>query len=1163
VIDESLLRADLARLLERTEKNIRARCDESPEVNRPLEERYNAARSVGRTGATFQAWREGEITQAAVAWLLSCVFIRFLEDNDFLGAVFLSGPGDHLKGAQDRRTVWYRTHPRGNDREYLLDIFSEVEHLPGLKGLLDRAHNPLWSLGPDGDGAEAILDFFKDVDHDTGRLVHDFTDTTHSTRFLGDLYQNISGSARKQYALLQTPDFVVDFILDRTLTPALDQFPLEGFRLIDPACGSGHFLLAAFDRMFQQWGKREGDPVMIAEKALQCIYGVDLNPYAAAIARFRLLVAALQASGVKRLKHAPDWPIHVVTGDSLLFGPNKLVPSLACNLSTEDPEELRVTLQTQGYHVVVGNPPYINVQDPELRTRYRRYYRSCSGSYQLSVPFTELFFDLAERNGHIGTITSNAFMKRRFGRKFIEQLIPKWDLNHVIDTAGVYLPGHGTPTTIILARNRSPVSTLIRVARGIRGEIAVPDDPRSAPVWSEIRNHIDEAGFEGRYVSISDAPRESFRRYPWSIGGGGAAELKERLDEAGETSLSALRADLGYGAVTREDEVYAIGLGAARRAHIPLAHTRTLVEGENVRDWSIHSAQVALWPYGVSEIEMVERFLWPWRTQLCTRVAYGETQLQRGLRWFEYSMYFARRFQTKLSITLAFVATHNHFVLESGDGIFNRSAPIIKLGEDATETHHLGLLGILNSSAAGFWLRQVCFPKGGDHVGGEGARIRKQFWDERFEYDSAKVLQVPIPHTCPLELAAAIRLVVQERMAVLPAALTTRGVPTRAALEAARCRAEALLLRMIALQEELDWQVYHLYGLLDESITVPIDQIPQVRLGERAFEIVMARAIESGELQTEWFTRHKSTPRTTIPEEWPQPYRALVQRRLDVIAKDRDIALIEQPEYKRRWNLPSWEELEEQALRDWLLDRLEDPRYWPTNPPALTSVARLADAVRHDYEFLQVAEIYQKRADFDVTELVEELVTTESVPFLPVLRYKETGLRKRADWESTWTLQRREAAGEKVEIPIPRKYERSDFLPGDYWRLRGKLDVPKERWISYPHLERDADRSLVIGWAGYDHGQQALALASYCVAMRSEEGWRAERLVPVLAGLRELQPWLDQWHHEPDPQNQMRINESIRAFCEAELNQLEVSDEKVRDWRPVARPRGSRKRSKR
>ena len=341
MIDETHLRDDLIRLLTATENNIRTRCEEEPTVNHPLEERYQAARHAGRTGMTFSAWREGEITQAAVAWLLAFVFVRFLEDNDFLGQVYLAGPGPRLKTTQDRRTVWYRSHPASSDRDYLLAILSELEHLPGLKGLFDRTHNSLWYLGPDGDGAKEIWDFFQSADPDTRVLRHDFTDTAKSTRFLGDLYQNISESARKRYALLQTPDFVVDFILDRTLEPALKEFPLDGFRLIDPACGSGHFLLEAFHRLFRRWAGRGGDLSVVVERTLDCVYGVDLNPNAAAIARFRLLIAALRACDIATLDRAPDWQVHVATGDSLLFGPNKMVPNLAVVASEDSGRRVR------------------------------------------------------------------------------------------------------------------------------------------------------------------------------------------------------------------------------------------------------------------------------------------------------------------------------------------------------------------------------------------------------------------------------------------------------------------------------------------------------------------------------------------------------------------------------------------------------------------------------------------------------------------------------------------------------------------------------------------------------------------------------------------------------------------------------------------------------
>src|SRR5207244_1890205 len=81
---------------------------------------------------------------------------------------------------------------------------------------------------------------WRQVVPETAELVHDFTDATWNTRFLGDLYQDLSEDARKRYALLQTPEFVEEFILDRMLEPAMEVFGLKDVRLIDPTCGSGH-----------------------------------------------------------------------------------------------------------------------------------------------------------------------------------------------------------------------------------------------------------------------------------------------------------------------------------------------------------------------------------------------------------------------------------------------------------------------------------------------------------------------------------------------------------------------------------------------------------------------------------------------------------------------------------------------------------------------------------------------------------------------------------------------------------------------------------------------------------------------------------------------------------------------------------------------------------
>ena len=178
----------------------------------------------------------------------------------------------------------------------------------------------------------------------------------------------------------------------------------------------------------------------------------------------------------------------------------------------------------------------------------------------------------------------------------------------------------------------------------------------------------------------------------------------------------------------------------------------------------------------------------------------------------------------------------------------------------------------------------------------------------------------------------------------------------------------------------------------------------------------LARRIAAGEVETKWFERHGSTPITEIPEHWPAAYRALVRRRIEAIENNASVALIEQPEYKRRWNDEPWETQQERALRGWLLDRLETPSLW--SEPRLTTTAALADLMREDEEFLQVAELHTGRSDFDVAKLVAGLVENESVPLLAVLRYKPSGLGKRAAWESTWDLQRHEdEIDARVELP--------------------------------------------------------------------------------------------------------------------------------------------------
>jgi len=1074
------------------------------------------------------------------------------------------------------------------------------------------------------DMGKQLVRFFRATNADSGALVHDFADSDWNTRFLGDLYQDLSEAARERYALLQTPEFVESFILDRTLTPALDIYTLEEVDLIDPTCGSGHFLLGAFERLAPRWLRKRPDNVNLAlQEALERIAGIDLNPYAVAIARFRLLIAALKMASVRKLRLAPDFHLHVETGDSLLHGfdqrdytgaqvslaldtPQENLATVADHLYRHAfaAEDLPATNQilARKYAAVVGNPPYIAVKDRAVSALYRERFSSCHGKYALVAPFCERFWalakplDNAQRAGYVGLIVGNAFMKREFGKKLVEAFFPSVDLTHVIDTAGAYIPGHGIPTVILAGRNRLPASPVIRAAMGIEGEPSKPDDPSQGIVWRAIVDQIDRRDSESKWITVSDIDRGTLAKHPWSMGGGGASSLKEAIDDSAEKVLADIADSIGITSFTLEDNAYIQDSQTCRRQGVETQLLRDMVVGDEVRDWFNDCESIALFPYDADyspvKLEAFRKafiFLWPYRTCLSNSKMFGgQTKVEAGLNWFEYGRLTAGKLVTPLSITFAFVATHNHFVLDRGGKVFNRSSPVIKLRAGTGEDEHLGLVGLLNSSTACFWLKQM-FHNKGSTVDQHGARQRTSAFEDFYEYTGTGVGKFPVPNVRPVQIARQISDLAIEWSRHLPAALTARGAISRTELDASRAESARIRSKMIAWQEELDWRTYSLFNVTDEDLCFDQDP-PEVKLGERAFEIALAQDCTAGIVATTWFDRHHSQPITSVPAHWPSDYRALVEKRIAAIRQSRDLALIERPECKRRWASDEWDTLEKAALEQWLLNRLEAADLWPHDAlpaPKLRSVRELVDALSGDEEFRRALDLYAGSGS-DAHSTVVALVQQASVPYLDALRYSDSGLRKRAVWRNTWLMQRREDAidaevaqqltDESIEaikeeqakrkaaevgvVPVPPKYKQVDYREGVYWKLRGALDVPKERFVCFPGLERSNDAgSPMLLWAGYDAKARALALTGYLYEMLQREGADAARLTPALAGLDELLPWVHQWHPEVDDDLGMSTGDYLQGLLDAQLAQHGLTLSAVRAWQPqvaVRRTRGRR-----
>jgi len=608
------------------------------------------------------------------------------------------------------------------------------------------------------------------------------------------------------------------------------------------------------------------------------------------------------------------------------------------------------SLPSGGFDIVVGNPPFVTARNPKKRELWReRWPRVCPSKYQLLCPFFELTFHLLRTGGQLGFIVSNAFMKREFGKPLVEDLFPTVELRKVVDCSGLMFPGHGTPTCLVFASNKPPESFV--PVRGVAilpggGDLRTP--PEDSPLWLAISMHHDQPGYTDARISVCDRTRASMGRWPWILDAS-VESTKKAIEANSESSLvTFLSGNIGYGCVTRADEVYFIPTHLLRSSKQSANHVLPFTVGDEVRNWSHTSQGYALFPYSehlksanMANSSALRNYLSPFRHHLEERVAYGKTQLERGLEWFEYSMLFSERMRQNPLVCFADITTHNHYTVFDHRRIFKDTSPVFALdSETATDL----VVGLLNSSSALFWLKQVCFNKG---AGEDEER-------DRFEYLTNKVEKLPVPQPVGEALKERSKPL-SEKLTVLSKACWERGqqmpslalkklfekpgeayhdwnsslpghVPPnkalgkpfgtstelREAFERAQSLRERLRAEMIALQEEMDWLVYAAYGLLpeDHPAVGAHGDAPSVAAvspppnEQRRSETDATAPLDREHRPFRLWAAGGDFDRTLnlVPSDWPESRKKLWEARLAAIRDNEHIRRIEQPVYKRRWD---------------------------------------------------------------------------------------------------------------------------------------------------------------------------------------------------------------------------------------------------------------------
>jgi len=318
-----------------------------------------------RVAEDYEIWTDLLSRRVAVLWVLKTVYLRVLEDRR------LFRRGRLFDGWTQMAFEYFapRLGASGFLRWTYIDISSGNGGVPEL-----FSPQPAEFVVPTSELSADLIEFWRYRDPDTN-FYWNFADERFDGELMGDLYQELDPVVKERYALCQTPDFIRQFILDRTLTPAIEEFGADQVRLLDPACGSGHFLIdglkrlvAATTAMHSDWDRER-----VVQHALDRVVGIDLNDYACALARVRLIMTAAEMVGMTKISDAAQFHPHVYWADGLeQVEREERSPFVQLNMDVDMPakeeekpiaaltrSEVRAVLRKvfeKKFHAVVANP---------------------------------------------------------------------------------------------------------------------------------------------------------------------------------------------------------------------------------------------------------------------------------------------------------------------------------------------------------------------------------------------------------------------------------------------------------------------------------------------------------------------------------------------------------------------------------------------------------------------------------------------------------------------------------------------------------------------------------------------------------------------------------------------------------------------------------------
>jgi type I restriction-modification system DNA methylase subunit len=574
-----------------------------------------------------------------------------------------------------------------------------------------------------------------------GKIIH-LTDAHHAK-------VEEKPEVKKAGGVYYTPSYIVEYIVKNTVGKQIEgksPAELKGFRILDPACGSGSFLLGAYSFLldyYRNWyGSHEPEKKKeaVARQAdgswqltlperkrilTEHIFGVDIDHQAVEVTKLSLLLKVLE--GVKQLtllneRALPNLDNNIKCGNSLIgsdYFAGQIIP---------DAEELRrvnsfdwkngfpEAMQAGGFDCVIGNPPYIRIQNlkewaPLEVEAYKKLYTAAySGNYDIYVVFVEKGLRLLNNNGHLGFILPHKFFNAQYGEALRGLISKGKHLAQVVHFGDQQVFTGATTYTCLLFLNKAEINeckyikvddlaTWRSAAKAIEG--VIPATAISVAEWT--------------FTLGKSAPLfEKLNRMPVKLG-----NVTKRMFQGPITSADTVFLFKELKSVKKNKIIEVLSKEQDEWIMIESRFLKPVIRSGSIGRYWAKPAALVMFPYEINEnsarlfspIEMQRDYplAWEYLNRHKKLLEERETNAFKDTKWYRFGRNQNLGMWEQPKLMIPYMITELAAYLDRVDNYYFINVTTGGYGITADET--LGslayLCGLINSHLLNFYLKQV------------------------------------------------------------------------------------------------------------------------------------------------------------------------------------------------------------------------------------------------------------------------------------------------------------------------------------------------------------------------------------------------------------------------------------------------------------------------